>query len=227
MSTSSEMQIRRSATTLRSTNPTRSAPTLSSATSHRRVEPVLYSEMAVRLNENSLEQCRTSVSALSGCVAGILGLTSYKGFLFYGFSMFFLSSLIYWYIRHEHRTFFTSLNNVFFNGFFNDNLNTKEIDRIYMVTLGTDVIIALIVVAVVVVIIVVVIVVCCLCRKCEQCARWTRRKADAREDARHEQQLEERRRVHDQVRTEREAAREQIRVKYNLNGGQTNLAVVS
>ncbi|CAF0848030.1 unnamed protein product [Adineta ricciae] len=226
MSTSSEMQIRRSATTLRSTNPTRSAPTLSSATSHRRVEPVLYSEMAVRLNENSLEQCRTSVSALSGCVAGILGLTSYKGFLFYGFSMFFLSSLIYWYIRHEHRTFFTSLNNVFFNGFFNDNLNTKEIDRIYMVTLGTDVIIALIVVAVVVVIIVVVIV-CCLCRKCEQCARWTRRKADAREDARHEQQLEERRRVHDQVRTEREAAREQIRVKYNLNGGQTNLAVVS
>ena len=119
MSTSSEMQIRRSATTLRSTNATRSAPTLSSATSHRRVEPVLYSEMAVRLNENSLEQCRTSVSALSGCVAGILGLTSYKGFLFYGFSMFFLSSLIYWYIRHEHRTFFTSLNHVFFNGFFN------------------------------------------------------------------------------------------------------------
>ncbi|UJR10405.1 hypothetical protein I4U23_014608 [Adineta vaga] len=119
MSANSEMQIRRSATTLRSTNSSKSASNLASNNPSRHVEPVLYSEIAVRLNEHSLEQCRTSVSALSGCVAGILGLTSYKGFLFYGFSMFFLSFLIYSYIRNEHRTFFTSLNHVFINGFFN------------------------------------------------------------------------------------------------------------
>jgi hypothetical protein len=114
MSASSEMQIRRTASSSRST-----ASAKSSGTESRKVEPVLYSEVAVRLNENSLEQCRTSVSALSGCVAGILGLTSYKGFLFYAFSMFFLSFLIYLYIRNEHRKFFTSLNHIFINGFFN------------------------------------------------------------------------------------------------------------
>ena len=114
MLASSEMQIRRTASSSRST------PTAkSSSNESRKVEPVLYSEVAVRLNENSLEQCRTSVSALSGCVAGILGLTSYKGFLFYAFSMFFLSFLIYLYIRNEHRKFFTSLNHIFINGFFN------------------------------------------------------------------------------------------------------------
>ena len=108
MSASSEMQIRRTASSSKS-----------SSASTRKIESVLYSEIAVRLNENSLEQCRTSVSALSGCVAGILGLTSYKGFLFYGFSMLFLSFLIYLYIRNEHRKFFTSLNHIFINGFLN------------------------------------------------------------------------------------------------------------
>ncbi|CAF1278893.1 unnamed protein product [Adineta steineri] len=120
MSASSEMQIRRTATSPRSTASSKLTPSsLSPNNDSRHVEPILYSEVAVRFNENSLEQCRTSVSALSGCVAGILGLTSYKGFLFYGFSMLFLSFLIYMYIRNEYRKFFTSLNHVFINGFFN------------------------------------------------------------------------------------------------------------
>jgi hypothetical protein len=37
----------------------------------------------------------------------------------------------------------------------------------------------------------------------------------------------ERQREHDQVRIEHEAARDQIRAKYNLNGGKTNVAVIS
>jgi hypothetical protein len=122
MSTNSEMQIRRVATsrsTSSSNAASKSSSSLPSSNNGRKTEPILYSEMAVRLNENSLEQCRTSVSALSGCVAVIIGLTSYKGFVFYAFSMFFLSFLIYLYIRNEHRTFFTSLNHVFINGFFN------------------------------------------------------------------------------------------------------------
>ncbi|CAF4132099.1 unnamed protein product, partial [Rotaria socialis] len=71
MSTNNEMQIRRSATNSRSTTSSKSS-SLSKENEVRNIEPVLYSEAAVRFNENSLEQCRTSVSALSGCVAGIL-----------------------------------------------------------------------------------------------------------------------------------------------------------
>ena len=126
MSASSEMQIRRTpgSRPIGSTNsPSTVSPTGSSHTStsneRRKVDSILYSDVAVRFNENSLEQCRTSVSALSGCVAGIIGLTSYKGFLFYGFSMLLLSVMIFVFIRKEHRKFFTGLNHVFVNGFFN------------------------------------------------------------------------------------------------------------
>lgn len=123
MSASSEMQLRGTGNT-RSVGQPSSYHLSSSGESSlgddkRKPEVVLYSDIAVRFNENSLEQCRTSVSALAGCVAGILGLTSYKGFLFYGFSMFILSMLIFLFIRHEHRKFFTGLNHVFVNGFFN------------------------------------------------------------------------------------------------------------
>ncbi|CAF0799757.1 unnamed protein product [Rotaria sordida] len=122
MLASSEMQIRRTAGS-RPIGQTGSSSTGISASpignDKRKHESILYSDAAVRFNENSLEQCRTSVSALSGCVAGIIGLTSYKGFLFYGFSMFLLSVLIFMFIRHEHRKFFTGLNHVFVNGFFN------------------------------------------------------------------------------------------------------------
>jgi len=46
-------------------------------------EIVAYSELAIRQNHALLEYCRTSMSALAGCTAGILGLTSYQGFVFY------------------------------------------------------------------------------------------------------------------------------------------------
>ncbi len=39
--------------------------------------------------------------------------------------------------------------------------------------------------------------------------------------------MAETKREYDQARTEREAVRDQIRAKYNLNGGQTDIAVVS
>lgn len=115
------MQIPRPTTNTRSAiaSSKSSASTSTKDNDVRNPEPTLYSEVAVRFNENSLEQCRTSVSALSGCVAGILGFTSYIGFIFYAFSMVFLSSLIYLYIRNEHRKFFTTLNHVFIYGFFN------------------------------------------------------------------------------------------------------------
>lgn len=46
-------------------------------------ETIAYSEAAMRHNGAVLEYCRTSLAALSGCTAGILGLTGLWGFLFY------------------------------------------------------------------------------------------------------------------------------------------------
>jgi len=51
------------------------------------VELVSYSEPALRNNSSVVEYCRTSMSALSGCTAGILGLTGLSGFVFYIFSV--------------------------------------------------------------------------------------------------------------------------------------------
>ena len=47
------------------------------------IDPVAYNEMAMRSNAAILDYCRTSMSALSGGTAGIIGLTSLYGFAFY------------------------------------------------------------------------------------------------------------------------------------------------
>ncbi|GFQ71502.1 ER membrane protein complex subunit 6 [Trichonephila clavipes] len=49
-------------------------------------EIVAYSEGAVRHNLVLLEYCRTSMAALSGSTAGVLGLTGLYGFGFYVFT---------------------------------------------------------------------------------------------------------------------------------------------
>ena len=119
MSATHELRIRGTASSC-STDQSHLSSTCGSVDHNpRKVESTLYNDVAVRFNENSLEQCRTSVSVLSGCVAGIVGLTSYNGFLFYAFSMLLLSIMIFLFIRNEYRKFFASLNHVFINGFFN------------------------------------------------------------------------------------------------------------
>lgn len=57
-----------------------------------------------------------------------------------------------------------------------------------------------------------------MCRKCDQCARWSRRKAYAKEEAKLAAEREVKTREYDAAHQEREAARNQIRAKYNLNG---------
>ena len=58
----------------------------------------LVSEMAIRSNAAVLEYTRTSVSALSGGTAGILGLTGLYGFAFYFiFSLIMSVSFGHWY----------------------------------------------------------------------------------------------------------------------------------
>jgi len=55
------------------------------------VEPLPFSEIAMRHNAALLEYCRTSISALSGSTAGILGLTGLYGFIFYFVVAFMMS----------------------------------------------------------------------------------------------------------------------------------------
>uniref|UniRef100_A0A0E9RFV5 ER membrane protein complex subunit 6 n=1 Tax=Anguilla anguilla TaxID=7936 RepID=A0A0E9RFV5_ANGAN len=49
----------------------------------KREGPQFISVVSVRGNAAVLDYCRTSVSALSGATAGILGLTGLYGFIFY------------------------------------------------------------------------------------------------------------------------------------------------
>lgn len=60
----------------------------------KREGPQFISEVAVRGNAAVLDYCRTSVSALSGATAGILGLTGLYGFIFYFLASFLLSLLL-------------------------------------------------------------------------------------------------------------------------------------
>lgn len=44
---------------------------------------IAYNELAIRNNLSIVEYCRTSMAALSGCTAGLLGLTGLYGAVFY------------------------------------------------------------------------------------------------------------------------------------------------
>ncbi|XP_032072381.1 ER membrane protein complex subunit 6-like [Thamnophis elegans] len=60
----------------------------------KREGPQFISEAAVRGNAAILDYCRTSVSALSGATAGILGLNGLYGFIFYFLASVLLSVLL-------------------------------------------------------------------------------------------------------------------------------------
>uniref|UniRef100_A0A4X2MDQ9 ER membrane protein complex subunit 6 n=1 Tax=Vombatus ursinus TaxID=29139 RepID=A0A4X2MDQ9_VOMUR len=64
------------------------------ATATKHDGPPFISEAAVRGNAAVLDYCRTFVSALSGATAGILGLTSFYGFVFYFLASTLLSLLL-------------------------------------------------------------------------------------------------------------------------------------
>lgn len=71
-------------------------------------EIIAYSETAIRMNMGVLEYCRSSMSALAGCAAGILGLSSLYGFAFYLIMMFVLWMLILLKAGPEWNKFFTT-----------------------------------------------------------------------------------------------------------------------
>lgn len=70
--------------------------------------PEVLNEVAVRYNNFILDYCQTSVSALSGSAAGIIGLTGLNGFIFYFMCSLILSIIILLHLNQNVKSYFTS-----------------------------------------------------------------------------------------------------------------------
>ncbi|KAH8363494.1 ER membrane protein complex subunit 6 [Drosophila takahashii] len=80
-------------------------------------EIIAYSEGAIRNNISAVEYCRTSMAAISGCAAGILGLSGTLGFLFYFLSVFVLWIMVLLKSGTQWRKFFINRRNLLTNQF--------------------------------------------------------------------------------------------------------------
>ncbi|XP_036370776.1 ER membrane protein complex subunit 6 isoform X1 [Octopus sinensis] len=81
-------------------------------------DAVAYSEIAVRNNAAIMDYCRTSMSALGGATAGIMGLTSLHGFIFYFISAILLSVMLMVKAGSRWNKYFVSRRVLFFSGLF-------------------------------------------------------------------------------------------------------------
>ncbi|XP_050357795.1 ER membrane protein complex subunit 6 [Nymphalis io] len=83
-----------------------------------KLEPIVYSEAALRNNVVVVEYCRTSMAALSGSTAGILGLTGLNGFAFYVFAVVSLWAMFLIKTGPNWHKYYVSRQSVLTNGFF-------------------------------------------------------------------------------------------------------------
>ncbi|XP_043281653.1 ER membrane protein complex subunit 6 [Venturia canescens] len=81
-------------------------------------EIIAYSEGAVRNNAAVVEYCRISMAALSGGMAGLLGLTSLYGFGFYIFAVVGLWAMLLIKAGGQWKKYFISRYSLLTNGFF-------------------------------------------------------------------------------------------------------------
>lgn len=72
----------------------------------------ILNDGAIRYNHYLLDYCQTSVSALSGCTAGLLGLTGLYGFAFYLICSVFISAAILISLGNRFENFFLSAQQV-------------------------------------------------------------------------------------------------------------------
>ena len=72
------------------------------------LDGLVLSEQSIRYNDYLLEYCQTSMSALSGSAAGILGLTGLYGFLFYFVCSLLLSTVILVCLGNDSKKYFLS-----------------------------------------------------------------------------------------------------------------------
>lgn len=79
---------------------------------------IAYSEIAIRNNTAVVEYCRTSMAALSGCTAGLLGLTGLYGAAFYIFAVTGLWAMLLFKAGPKWQQYFISRKALLTNGFF-------------------------------------------------------------------------------------------------------------
>merc|ERR1712008_85744 len=77
-----------------------------------------FSQTAISNNQAVVEYCRTSMAALSGGAAGIMGLSTLYGFAFYAVSVVVLWLMILWKVGSEWKKFFGSRQSLLTSGFF-------------------------------------------------------------------------------------------------------------
>ncbi|KAL3878459.1 hypothetical protein ACJMK2_030807 [Sinanodonta woodiana] len=92
--------------------------TIAVKTKRVKKEFTVYNEMAMRQNNFVLEYSRTSMSALSGAAAGILGLTGLYGFIFFFIMAFVLSFLLLLKAGSNWSKYFPSRKMLFLSGQF-------------------------------------------------------------------------------------------------------------
>ncbi|VVC99493.1 ER membrane protein complex subunit 6 [Leptidea sinapis] len=90
---------------------------ISLKTVQNKPEPVAYSEAALRNNAIVMEYCRTSMAALSGSTAGVLGLTGLNGFAFYMFSVIILWAMFLVKAGPNWKKYYVSRQSLLTNGF--------------------------------------------------------------------------------------------------------------
>ena len=79
---------------------------------------VAYSSSAIVYNQNLIEYCRTSMAALAGSTAGIIGLTSLNGFAFFLLMMIVLWMMIMSIAGSNWNRYFLSRTSILTTGFF-------------------------------------------------------------------------------------------------------------
>jgi len=77
-----------------------------------------FSQTAMANNHAVIEYCRTSLAALSGSTAGILGLSTLYGFGFYVISVLVLWLMMLWKAGVNWKKYFVSRQQLLTNGFF-------------------------------------------------------------------------------------------------------------
>ena len=76
----------------------------------------IYNEAGIKNNEDVVVYCRTSLSIIGGCTAGILGLTGFAGFGFYFLASLLMSLILTWKAGSQWKKYFVSRRSLWWDG---------------------------------------------------------------------------------------------------------------
>lgn len=84
--------------------------------SPQRNDGEVYNELAIRNNCDIVEYCRTALSIVAGCTAGILGLTGFNGFGFYILASLLMTGMLLVKAGSQWRRYFLSRRSLWWDG---------------------------------------------------------------------------------------------------------------